>query len=160
VTANLTLDPVFKSVVVSTDATRAFEIFTKRIDRWWPAAYRVGAGCAITAMVVEQHVGGRWYARLEDGSEHEIARILVWEPPHRIVFAWEMTAQWKRDPALTTEVEIRFVPEGLAATRLELEHRGFERHGHVNGATLRNRMNGGWPSILDAFASEIQTPPP
>ena len=61
----------------------------------------------------------------------------------------------KVDPADATEVEITFSPLGEDATRVEIEHRGWERlarRGARSGAT-RNR--GGWGSLLPHFAEAV-----
>lgn len=108
------MEPVFKSVTVNADGAIAFDIFTNGIDRWWPVARRMGAGHAFQRLIVEPSRGGRWYAILDNGSEYPIARILEWEPPRRILFAWEMNAQWRHDPDLATEVEVRFISQGKA----------------------------------------------
>ena len=78
--------------------------------------------------VVEPRAGGRWYELGEDGSECDWGKVLVWEPPARVVFAWQLTADWKYNSDFVTEVEVRFIPEGWA-TRVELEHRNLERYG-------------------------------
>ena len=50
-------------------------------------------------------------------------RLLTWDPPQRVVFGWHLGPEWKYnpDPALSTEVEVRFIAEGTG-TRVELEH--------------------------------------
>jgi uncharacterized protein YndB with AHSA1/START domain len=80
----------------------------------------------------------------------------VWEPPARFVVTWEIDAAWKPDArvALASEVEVRFLADGAGRTRVELEHRNFERMGAEAGATMRNSVDGGWPGMLDLFAGE------
>jgi len=53
-------------------------------------------------------------------------------------------------------VRLRFIPDG-AGCRVDLEHRGFERHGE-NGAAMRDGMASpqGWPLILAEFARETR----
>ncbi len=50
----------------------------------------------------------------------------VWEPPARLVLVWRLNAKWEYDPGLDTEVELRFIADGVA-TNVELEHRHIER---------------------------------
>ncbi|HET7854738.1 MAG TPA: SRPBCC domain-containing protein [Candidatus Methylomirabilis sp.] len=80
-------------------------------------------------------------------------RVLVWEPPHRIVLSWDIGAGWKYDPELGTEVEVRFISEGPDTTRVELEHRRLERYG-AQADTMRATFDSerGWSGILRAFA--------
>ncbi len=46
------------------------------------------------------------------------------------------------DPELTSEVEVTFIAEAPARTRVELEHRNLDRHGP------------GWPSVSDGVAHD------
>lgn len=153
-TTPLVIAPVQKSVLVRADAATAFALFTGGIGQWWPNSHRFGTGRPLHGMIIEPHKGGRWYATLDDGSERDIGRVLIWEPPSRAVFRWEINAQWIRDPSLATEVEVRFVAETPNRTRVELEHRGFDRHG-ADGEKMRNNVLRGWPTILDIFEQSM-----
>ena len=77
--------------------------------------------------VIEPRVGGRCYGRSIDGTECEWGQVLVWDPPKRLVFAWQITPEWKYQPDLaqSSEVEVRFTPLDESATRVDLEHRRF-----------------------------------
>ena len=57
------------------------------------------------------------------------------------------------DPDRAGEVEVRFEPDGGDGTRVELVHRGFERHGE-GAADYRAAMDSeqGWDFILGRFA--------
>ena len=115
--------------------------------------HHIGKQPARTA-VIEPSVGGRWYEQGEDGSECEWGRVLVWEPPHRLVLAWQITADWQFDPSFITEVELRFIPEGTDRTRVEFEHRNLEAFG-AKADSVREMIGapGGWPGILEKFAA-------
>ena len=71
--------------------------------------------------------------------------------------SWEIGADWKPDAraAFASEVEVRFLAEGAGRTRVELEHRNFERMGAPAGETMRNNVDGGWPGLLELFAKEV-----
>jgi hypothetical protein len=68
-----------------------------------------------------------------------------------VVFSWDITLQWEleTDPAKTSEIEVRFIPEG-EATRVELEHRHLERHGQ-GWEAMRDAVAGGWTDGLRRF---------
>jgi hypothetical protein len=51
-------------------------------------------------------------------------------------------------------VEVRFVADAGNSTRVELEHRNFERMGAAEGEVMRTGVDGGWPAMLDLFAQE------
>src|SRR5438477_527742 len=86
----------------------------------------------VSRPAVSQHrAGGQVYDRAVDGSECHWGRVIVYEPPQRLVMGWHVSAQWQleTDPHKTSEVEVRFVAEGAARTRVEVEHRHLDRHG-------------------------------
>ena len=120
---------------------------------WWPlAVYKIGKTNAVDA-IIEPRVGGRWYERGEDGSTCDWGRVLVWEPSSRLVLSWGITADFQYDPALQTEIEVRFIAEKDGSTRVELEHRRLDRYGD-----RRDEMraiydkSGDWGQLLARFA--------
>jgi len=153
---SIQIAPVRKSVVVQATAQRAFDVFTAGIDRWWPKDHGLGVGSVVES-VIEPFVGGRWYSRHADGVEAVVGHVLVWEPARRFVCSWEISADWKSESrsAFASEVEVRFVPEGPGTTRVELEHRNFERMAAPGGEKLRSDVDRGWPKIIELFADEI-----
>jgi len=148
----ITPAPVRKSVRVAASQERAFDVFTAGIGRWWPKSHHIGAA-DLDALVIEPRQGGRWFERGVDGNECEVGKVLVWDPPARLVLAWQLTPEWKYDPALITEVEVQFIAEGANATRVELEHRNLERMGERADA-MRQQIDGpeGWGGLLQLFA--------
>ena len=152
----ITIAPVRKSIVVAASPERAFEIFTRGIDRWWPKDHGIGAA-PVTQSVIEPTVGGRWYTKHADGSEVTVGHVRACEPGRRIVFGWEISARWKpeRNLALASEVEVRFTAEGEGRTRIDLEHRDFEKMGAEDGATMRQGVDGGWPGLLELYARAV-----
>ena len=143
--------PVRKSVRVGAPPERAFAIFTDGMGRWWPKSHHIGAA-DLDALVIEPKAGGRWYERGVDGSECEVGKVLVFEPPTRLVLAWQLTADWTFDPGLITEVEVRFIADGANATRVELEHRNLERYGE-RADVFRTTIDSpqGWGGLLQLF---------
>lgn len=148
-----TIEPVRKRVMVAASAERAFRVFTEGMDRWWPREHHIGTS-PLKRAVLEPRAGGRWYAVSEDGSECDTGKVLVWDPPRRLVLAWQITAEWKFDANFLTEVEVSFIPEGPKRTRVELEHRNLDRYG-AGAGDLRKSIDspGGWGTMLEAFAS-------
>jgi uncharacterized protein YndB with AHSA1/START domain len=146
---------VRESIVVDAPVQRAFSVFTEDIGSWWPEDHHILEG-ELAEMVFEPRVGGHVYDRATDGSECRWARVLAYEPPHRVVFSWDISLAWniESDPAKTSEVEVRFVPEGTERTRVELEHRHIEHHGD-GWERMRDAVGspGGWRRGLEAFAT-------
>ena len=133
---------VRKSVVVDAPIERAFAVFTEEIGSWWPPEHHI-LQAELAEMVFEPRVGGHVYDRGVDGSECHWARVLVYDPPNRVVFSWDISLAWQieADQANTSEIEVRFVPEGPGRTRVELEHRKLDHHGE------------GWERMRDAVGS-------
>jgi uncharacterized protein YndB with AHSA1/START domain len=147
--------PVRKSLVVMAPQAHAFDVFTNRLDDWWPKGHGIGAA-PLKHSFIEPRKGGRWYTTHEDGSEVVVGHMLTWEPPHRIVFSWEISAEWKPDPSVASEVEITFVAEGANTTRVQLEHRKFESLGRESGEKMRGSVDGGWPGLLELFKQKAE----
>jgi uncharacterized protein YndB with AHSA1/START domain len=153
-TTTITPAPVRKSIQVKAPTARAFAVFTERMSQWWKPSHSINTSPMVAA-IIEPHEGGRWFERGTDGSECQWGRVLVWQPPTRLVLAWQIDAQWKFDPDLVTELEVRFLPEGDGMTRVELEHRHLERFGD-KAAAVRESLDspGGWGGLLAAFAQD------
>ncbi len=148
--------PVRKTITVEATPQRAFDVFTAGVDRWWPKTHGIGAA-PIRESVIEPFVGGRWYTHCEDGSAVVVGHVRVWQPGERLVVSWEVSATWKPDArvAMASEVEVRFVSEAGGRTRVELEHRDFERMGAPDGETMRAGVEGGWPGMLALYAKAV-----
>jgi uncharacterized protein YndB with AHSA1/START domain len=144
--------PVRRSARVGAPPDRAFEVFTTGIGRWWPKTHHI-CKADLDTHIIEPKVGGRWYERGVDGSECEVGKVLVWDPPTRLVLCWQLSADWKFDPDLVTEVEVRFIAEGAKSTLVELEHRDLERFGERADA-MRQRIDSpdGWAGLLQLYA--------
>jgi uncharacterized protein YndB with AHSA1/START domain len=146
------------SIVVEAPIERAFSVFTEDIGSWWPPSHHI-LEAELAEMIFEPRVGGHIYDRGVDGSESRWARILAYEPPERIVFSWDISMAWKleTDPERTSEVEVRFIPEAPERTRVELEHRGIDRHGEGWEQMLAAVGSpNGWNTGLEAFAQRLQ----
>jgi uncharacterized protein YndB with AHSA1/START domain len=154
-TREVQIEPVRKSIRVNVSQTHAFEVFTSGIGRWWPRKATIG-NAPMKSAVLEPHLGGRWYELGEDGSEADVGKILVWEPPQRLVVSWDINSSWKPDSTVGSEVEVRFISEGPKSTLIELEHRKFEAMGAEGGESMRKDVNKGWLGVLEQFKSEAE----
>jgi len=146
---------VRRQTVVAAPLEKAFTAFTERFGDFKPPEHNL-LGKPIAETVFEPRVGGHIYDRAEDGSECRWARVLAYEPPVRVVFSWDIGPSWEleADPENASEVEVRFVAETPDRTRVELEHRGIERHGPgwrpvADGVGSAD----GWLLYLDRFAA-------
>ena len=142
-------------ITVAAPIERAFRVFTEEFDRIKPREHNL-LGVEIAETVFEPHVGGHVYDRGVDGSVCRWARVLAYEPPHRVVISWDINPQWQieTNPERTSEVEVRFIAETPERTRVELEHRNLDRHGD-GWEGVREGVHGdqGWPLYLERFAA-------
>jgi uncharacterized protein YndB with AHSA1/START domain len=148
---------VRRQIVVEAPIDKAFAVFTERFGDFKPPEHNLLAS-PIAETVFEPRVGGSIYDRGTDGSECHWARVLVYEPPQRVVFSWDIGPTWQveTEPDNTSEVEVTFTAEGPQRTRVELEHRNLDRHGE-SWEGLREGVGGdqGWPLYLQRYADVI-----
>ena len=141
-------------IVVEAPAERAFSVFTDEFGAFKPREHNM-LSVDIAETIFEPRVGGNIYDRGTDGSECRWARILVYEPPNRVVFSWDISPQWQveTDPAKTSEVEVQFIAETPDRTRVVLEHRNLDRHLEGwEGVREGVDSEGGWPLYLQRYA--------
>ena len=133
---------VLRTTTVQAPIERAFSTFTERIQEWWDPSHHL-LESELAEMVFEPFVGGNVYDRGVDGSECRWSRVLAYEPPHRLVFSWDISSSWQleTDPEKTSEIEVRFTAESPDRTHVSLEHRNLDRHGE------------GWQQMREAVGS-------
>jgi uncharacterized protein YndB with AHSA1/START domain len=151
---NLTISPapVRKSVQVKAPPQKAFDVFTAGMGRWWLKSHSINNGVPMADVIMEPFAGGRWFERGEDGSECPWGKVLIWEPPTRLLLAWQTDGTWKHNPDFMTEVEVLFTPDG-DGTRVDLEHRNLERFGeHAQKVRAAFESPGGWSGLLQSYA--------
>jgi uncharacterized protein YndB with AHSA1/START domain len=154
---------VRREVTVDAPRERAFTVFTEGMPGWWPRdSHHITETPAEARM--EPFAGGRCFNRvLRTGEESEWGRVLVWDPPNRVVFAWMLTHEWghQPDPDKASEVEVTFGDAGEGRTRVVLEHRAFERE--LGGGTSMAEQvsgDGGWSTLLGLYADGVAQPVP
>jgi uncharacterized protein YndB with AHSA1/START domain len=148
---------VRSSIVVDAPIERAFSVFTQDFGSFKPPEHNM-LSVDIAETVFEPRVGGSLYDRGVDGSECRWARVLAYEPPHRVLFSWDIGPQWQLESDLekTSEWEVRFTAESPERTRVEIEHRRLDRHGD-GWEGVREGIGGeqGWPLYLQRYADRL-----
>jgi len=154
-TTQLPATSVTTGVDVAAPIEHAFRVFTEGIGSWWNPEHHI-LQAELAEMVFEPHVGGHIIDRGTDGSECRWARVLAYDPPHRVCFSWDINLRWQLepDPAKTSEVEVTFSAEERSRTRVVLTHRHLERHGE-GWEQMRDAVSSGWS--LARFA-EVAAP--
>jgi uncharacterized protein YndB with AHSA1/START domain len=73
--------------------------------------------------------------------------------------AWQVSPAWQYEPDLakSSEVEVRFTAEPDGSTRVDLEHRFFERHG-AGAEAMRSVIDSpnGWSGLLALFSAQAE----
>jgi DNA-binding transcriptional ArsR family regulator/uncharacterized protein YndB with AHSA1/START domain len=150
-TTAATIPALSGMVTVDVPVEQAFRAFTHSFNTWWPPEFHIGQADMAEA-ILEPRVGGRWYERGVDGTECDWGRVLVWEPPHRLVVTWQINGKWQfdPDPDHASEIEVRFTADGPQTT-VELEHRHIHRL--VDGQIIYETFirGGNWISLLERF---------
>jgi uncharacterized protein YndB with AHSA1/START domain len=154
---HVTATSVRSAIVVEAPIERAFDVFTQDFGSFKPPEHNL-LRVEIAETVFEPRVGGSLYDRGVDGSECRWARVLAYEPPHRVRLSWDISPQWQieSDPEKTSEWEVRFVAETPDRTRVEIEHRNLDRHGE-GWEGVREGVGGdqGWPLYLERYAERL-----
>ena len=79
-----TVPPIRREILVDADPVTAFQIFTGRIEQWWPVAelsvYGAGAIVAFT--------DGQIIERAADGRTAPWGTVTRWEPGVAVAFTW------------------------------------------------------------------------
>jgi uncharacterized protein YndB with AHSA1/START domain len=148
------MEPLRLQFTVACPAERAFALWAEETTRWWPHGHSVSGAPGLT-VTFEPRAGGRIFERTPDGAEHDWGEVLAWEPPHRVVLVWRLSAEFAFDQTIHTEIEVRFEPQDGASTRVTLEHRGLDAYGD-KAAEMRETFGseGGWNGLLRRFAEE------
>jgi uncharacterized protein YndB with AHSA1/START domain len=148
---------IHKEIVVEAPVEKAFRVFTAGFDSWWPRSHHI-ASAPMKEAILEEKLGGRWYEKVEDGTECDWGKVIAWEPPKRFALTWQLTADYKYDPDFVTEVEVTFTPQGAKRTLVVLEHKNLDRYGDKLEEVRSQISNdeGGWGWLIKLFATEAE----
>jgi hypothetical protein len=140
--------PLRMSFDVACSVEHAFDVWTSGIGTWWPPDHTVTGHADL--VVLQGSVGGRIYERGPDGVEHDWGEVKVWQPPTQVTYSWHLG----RDRADAGEVDVRFLARPDRTTRVEIEHRGWERFGD-GGDEWRERNLVGWQTVTPHFVAAL-----
>lgn len=138
------IEPLRLSFDVKCPVEHAFRVWTRKTSSWWPITHTATRERGLM-VVIEGRPGGRIFERTPKGVEVDWGQVTVWEPPRRLCYQWHL----RQDRADATEVEITFADQG-GSTRVEIEHRGWERL-RERGTAARDANRAGWGGLLPHF---------
>lgn len=139
-------EPIISQIEVRCGPKHAFEVFTRKVDLWWPIGHRKFDQ---SALEFDCQNGGRFIERSTDGEVFELGTILDWDPPRRFRYSWIRGAIAK-----PTEVEVEFKPQGTT-TLVVVTH---SEAGSELGDAWPIRAEGfrkAWSHLLPALADVI-----
>ena len=148
------------SLLAPASAERAFAVFTGSLTDWWVREYTWSGPEALAELGIEPRAGGMLYEIGPYGFRNDWGRVLTWDPPRRLVFSWQIGPDRVPvpDPALASEVEVLFQPEGPEWTQVDVEHRYFDRHGEA-AEGYREALTAGWQELLCRYLATVARTP-
>jgi hypothetical protein len=138
-------EPLRMCFEVACAQSHAFDVWTNRIDLWWPADHTATGEYGLT-VTLEPRIGGRIFQRDPAGVEIDWGEVTEFTPPSMLGYRWHL----RRDRADATDVRIRFVSVEQDRTRVDIEHTGWERLG-ADATVWRQRNRQGWDTLLPHF---------
>jgi uncharacterized protein YndB with AHSA1/START domain len=139
-------EPIRKVVRVRCGVEHAFDVFTARIDLWWPASHR---RFPRSVMMLDPAVGGRFAERSPAGEEVLLGEVIRCEPPRAISYTWYPGAI-----AEPTVVDVRFTDEG-DHTIVEVTHSEAQSGLGDAWPQRAKRFLGNWDEVLAAFVELV-----
>ncbi len=147
---------VRSALLVPAVADRAFTVFTTGLSEWWVKEYTWSGPAALVAIGIEPHEGGMAYEIGPHGFRNDWGRVLLWQPPRQLLLSWQISPERAPvpDPDKASEVEVRLTPVDDQHTWIEVEHRGFDRHGEA-AEGYRRALTDGWQELLSRYAVAV-----
>ena len=155
--AALDRPPIRRTVVVTVDRSRTFDVFVRRMAEWWPLTPFSRGGERVRTVVVDETVGGQVAEVWDDGTSWTWGDVLEWDESTAFAMTWNVTGT-------PTVVALRFQRVSDGITRVELEHRGWERLTEaelgedcaIAGGYRGGAFHRGWEEILRRFTHTVE----
>lgn len=138
-------EAIVKSIDVSIDPDKAFEIFTAEISKWWPLdSHSIAArhGEPAKNVTIEPKIGGEIFETDQDGKKAKWGNVTEWAPGKRFAMTWHVG----RPESEATDVSVDFsvIADG---TKVTLIHSNWERLG-TEAVAAQNSYNLGWEEVF------------
>jgi uncharacterized protein YndB with AHSA1/START domain len=134
---------VTRTIALACPVEHAFDVFTTRIDLWWPRGHRRNRDASL------RFERDRLVERAPDGSEWPMGEVTAMEPPKRLALDW-----FPGSPNAPTSVEVRFEPEGKG-TLVTVTHRAITPETKSIWPQRVARFIDGWDAVLPALRAFI-----
>ncbi|MEO6395177.1 MAG: SRPBCC domain-containing protein [Devosia sp.] len=133
-----------RKIALACSVEHAFEVFTGKIDLWWPRGHRRNRDAALT-LTPEALV-----ERAPDGSQWTMGRVTAFEPHHHLALDW-----FPGSPNAPTSVDVRFEAGGGGAI-ISITHRALTPGAEAIWDERIGQFVKGWDSVLPALKSFIE----
>jgi uncharacterized protein YciI len=142
------LAPIRRRIVVATDPSNAFRVFTDEIDQWWPTELRVNETEGTTVAFCD----GQLLETAASGAQAVWGSVVEWQQGSSFTITWHPGTE----PATATSVRMTFEPVDKSGsprghTLVTLEHDGWERT--VDPDRRRAEYEQGWPEVMATFGA-------
>jgi uncharacterized protein YndB with AHSA1/START domain len=151
---------VMVALRIAPPPTRVFEAFTGEIGQWWQphGLFQLGDPPGGRPSI-EPGVGGRLRITYPDGASDVVGEVTVWEPPDELALTWSPTSF---SAGQATEVRVRFESVDVDATRVVVEHLGWDTipQDHAARHTIplhpfQSSLAEWWRDLLGALGDRI-----
>ncbi len=132
-----------KSAFLRCAPERAFVLFTEQASAWWPPSLRHTPD---PRSEIRMLASGRFWEQGAGGDVVELGRVVVWEPPRRLILDFYPGT----DAQHPTEVVVTFAAEA-DGTIVVVEHRPTSESADVWAAGAPG-FERAWELVLAAFA--------
>jgi hypothetical protein len=150
----LSAEPIRRTVEVPLEPARAFDLFTREMETWWPLAEysRVvneqrGGDVRVTRLEFQARPGGSILEHTSDGRVLPWGEVVGWDPPRQVTMAWRPHSE----PEPPTDLIVTFHPQGTR-TLVEIEHGGWERLSETFREGMYDIYLRGWVTTLGFYA--------
>jgi uncharacterized protein YndB with AHSA1/START domain len=96
-TQRSTAATIRRAVTVQAPVERSFAAFTAELASWWPREY-TWANETLEAIGIEPREGGHCFELGPGGFHCDWGTVLTWDPPNRLVFAWQIAPSRAPEP--------------------------------------------------------------
>ena len=136
-------DILVRAIVLDCPVTQAFEVFTQKVDLWWPRGHRKSRETTL------HFTDDALIERGADGSAWTMGRITAIDPPRLLQLDW-----FPGSPAAPTAVEIRF-SKTESGTQITITHRALPESASIWPQRVA-LFTKSWDAVLPALKTFIE----
>jgi uncharacterized protein YndB with AHSA1/START domain len=137
-------DILTRTIDLRCPVDHAFDVFTSKIDLWWPRGHRKNRDASLTLS------DNALVERSPDGSEWIMGQVTAIDPPRLLSLDW-----FPGSPAAPTSVDIRFSPSATGTT-ITVTHRALTPAAGEIWPQRVALFTKGWETVLPALKSFIE----